>query len=173
MKPLVFVFAMLATPASAQCILSVDITTGADHGTLAESTALRGEITYTVTEEMRMGSEARAYRTDGTATITGPDGTGLTARLGFIHVVRAAHWADYVSFDMTDVSGDLGGITSYEDPMLITFYAERGTLDTFDLPDSPQEWAQFSQRQSFQVHTPDTMWTLPGVVSAPQSTCAN
>lgn len=173
MKPLLIALTMLATPASAQCSLTLDILTGADHGTLSEHTALTAEITYSVTEEMRMGSEARAYRTDGAATITGPDGTGLSARLGFIHVVRAAHWADYVSFDMTDVGGDLGGITSYEDPMLITFYAERGTLDSFDLPESPQDWAQFTQRQSFQVHTPDTMWTLPGVVSAPESTCTD
>ncbi|GAB5446353.1 MAG: hypothetical protein Gyms2KO_12260 [Gymnodinialimonas sp.] len=124
-----------------------------------------------MTEQMRMGSEARAYRTEGTALITGPDDTSLTARLGFIHVVRAPHWADYISFDMVDVSGDLGGVTDYEDPMLITFYAERGALQDFELPATSEDWAQFDQRQSFQVHTPDTMWTLPGVVSAPRGTC--
>ena len=54
---------------------------------------------------------------------------------------------------------------------LKSFYAERGALTSFDLTDGPAAWAQFDQRMGFQVHTPDTMWTLPGVVSAPVGTC--
>lgn len=59
---------------------------------------------------------------------------------------------------------------------LLTFlatpaHAERGALESFDLPNGPTAWAQFDQRQCFQVHTPDTMWVLPGVVSLPEGTC--
>ena len=161
----------LATPAHADCTLSVNIHTSAAHGTLGQGTLLTARLDYAVTRALSMGSEARAYLTDGMAEVIGPDGTGLRGRLGVIHVVRSPHWADYMSFDIVEVSGDLGGVTTYEDPMLITFYAARGALTSFDLPNGSDDWARFDQRMGFQVHTPDTMWTLPGVVSAPEGSC--
>lgn len=161
----------LAAPARAECTLRVVIHLEAEHGTLARGAPLTAELRYSVTQEMRMGAEARAYLTDGQASITAADGTGLTGRLGVIHVVRAPHWADYVSFDIAGVAGDLGGITRYGDPMLLSFFAERGALSSFALPDGPDAWAQFDQRQSFQVHTPDGSWTLLGEISAPVGSC--
>ena len=153
------------------CTLRFSVLTEAAHGDLAEGTALEAEMRYTPNRRMRMGSEATAYLTDGTVRVTGPDGTGLTGRLGVIHVVRAPHWADYLSFDIVDVAGDLGGVTAYEDPMLLSFYADRGELTSFDLPVTQAELAQFDRRRTFQVHTPDTMWTLPGALRRPLITC--
>lgn len=153
------------------CELTLTIEIGADHGALPAQTQLFAEINYTAKRAMRMGRESTAYLTDGTVKITGPSGTGLTGRLGVIHVVRAPHWADYLSFDVTKVSGDLGGVRNYEDPMLFTFYAERGQITSFDLPVTPAAFRQFARRQTFQVHTPDTMWTLPGVILGPDLHC--
>ncbi|MEO0762843.1 MAG: hypothetical protein AAFZ09_13725 [Pseudomonadota bacterium] len=154
-----------------ECSLTLTVQTEAPHGSLSEGTPLTAALTYTPTRAMRMGSEATAYLTEGQVEITAPDGTGLTGRLRVIHVVRAPHWADYLSFDIADVTGDLGGVTRYEDPMLLSFYAERGALTSFDLPVTQADLAQFGRRQTFQVHTPDTMWTLPGAVLRPVLTC--
>lgn len=153
------------------CTLSLSIITEAVHGNLATGTILQAEVNYVPTRRMRMGSETTSYLTDGAVEIAGPDGTTLTGRLGVIHVVRAPHWADYMSFDIVDVSGDLGGVTQYEDPMLFSFYAGRGKLETFDLPTTPAALDTFSRRRTFQVHTPDTMWTLPGAVRDPVIDC--
>ena len=153
------------------CQLSLTIETGAPHGTLSAQTELAAEITYTPTRVMRMGTESMAYLTDGSVKISGPSGTGLTGQLGVIHVVRAPHWADYLSFDVKDVTGDLGGVTDYEDPMLFTFYAVRGQIASFDLPKTGPALRQFDQKQTFQVHTPDTMWTLPGTIMVPELQC--
>ena len=71
------------------------------------------------------------------------------------------------------VSGDLGGVTDYEDPMLISFYIERGTLESFEIPRGDATWAAFNHRQTFQVHTPDTMWTLPGQITSVREACAD
>jgi len=169
LAPLLFLWPLAA--AAQDCTLHLSIRTEAPHGALAEGTTLQAEISYSPTRRMRMGSEATAYLTDGAVAITGPDGSGLTGRLGVIHVVRAPHWADYMSFDIVDVSGDLGGITDYEDPMLFSFYAERGEIVSFDLPTTPAAFGQFDRRQTFQVHTPDTMWTLPGAVFEPAIDC--
>ncbi|MEX3015478.1 hypothetical protein [Gymnodinialimonas hymeniacidonis] len=163
---------LIATPATAQtCTLTLSIRTEAIHGAHPEGTSLQAELTFTPTRRMRMGAEATAYLTDGTVQITGPDGTGLTGRLGVVHIVRAPHWADYMSFDIVDVAGDLGGVTDYEDPMLLSFYAERGEVASFNLPTTQAAFDQFDRRQTFQVHTPDTMWTLPGSVHDPSLTC--
>ncbi len=169
---LALLLALIPASATAQtCTLTLSIQTEAIHGTHAEGTNLQAEMTFTPTRQMRMGSEATAYLTDGAVQITGPDGTGLSGRLGVIHIVRAPHWADYMSFDIVDVTGDLGGVTDYEDPMLLSFYAERGEVASFELPTTQTDFAQFDRRQTFQVHTPDTMWTLPGSVHDPRLTC--
>ncbi len=172
MMRLAFLLALLPAAATAQtCTLTLSVRTEAEHGALSEGSTLDARLNYTPTRTMRMGSEATAYLTDGQIRITAPDGTGLTGRLRVIHVVRAPHWADYLSFDIADVAGDLGGVTAYEDPMLVSFYAERGALTSFDLPITQADLAQFDRRQTFQVHTPDTMWTLPGAVDNPMLDC--
>ncbi len=172
MKRLALPLALWPATAPAQtCTLTLNIETEALHGSLPEGTELTASLTFTTTRRMRMGSEATAYLTDGQLQITGADGTGLTGRLRVIHIVRAPHWADYMSFDIADVEGNLGGVTDYEDPMLLSFYAERGEIASFDLPTTQSAFAQFDRRQTFQVHTPDTMWTLPGTVHDPVITC--
>ncbi len=172
MRRLILLFALWPVAVQAQtCTLTASILTEAPHGGLVEGTTLKAALTYTPIRRMRMGAESTAYFTDGTVRITGPDGTGLTGRLGVIHVVRAPHWADYLSFDIVDVTGNLGGVTDYEDPMLFTFYAERGEITTFDLPTTPAAFGNFDRRRTFQVHTPDTMWTLPGAVHNPDIAC--
>ncbi len=154
------------------CTLGLSVLTEAAHGTLASGTRLAAEVTFVTTRRMRMGSETTSYLTDGSVVVSGPDGTALNGRLKVIHVVRAAHWADYMSFDVVDVTGNLGGVTSYEDPMLFSFYADRGELTSFDLPTTSAALEQFDRRRTFQVHTPDTMWTLPGSITNPAIRCA-
>lgn len=167
-------FLLIALPVVAQaqtCRLTLSILTEAPHGTLPQGTTLRGDVAYTPDHAMRMGSESVAYLTDGAVLITGPDGSSITGRLKVIHVVRAPHWADYMSFDIDNVVGNLGGVTDYEDPMLFSFYAERGEVASFDLPRTLAAINQFDRRRTFQVHTPDTMWTLPGRVVDPVIAC--
>lgn len=172
MKP--FLILLLLWPAAIQaqtCTLTLSIRTEAPHGALPEGSLLSAKLTFSPNQRLRMGSEATAYLTDGQVAVRGPDGTGLTGRLHVVHVVRAPHWADYLSFDIVDVSGDLGGVTDYEDPMLFSFYAERGQITSFDLPTTPAAFGEFDRNQTFQVHTPDTMWTLPGAVREPRILC--
>lgn len=153
------------------CTLTLSILTEAAHGALEEGSALSAEVTYRPDRRMRMGSESTAHFTEGTMKISGPDGTSLTGKLKVIHVVRAPHWADYMSFDVVDVIGDLGGVEDYQDPMLLSFYAARGETASFDLPTTQAAFDQYNRRRFFQVHTPDTMWTLPGTILDPVIAC--
>jgi hypothetical protein len=104
-------------------------------------------------------------------SVAAEEGTRIVAVLRAIHLVRTPHFADYASFDAKDVSGDLGGVTEYEDPMLLTFYAPRGSLKSFELPKDTAGWKALSKRRDFQVHTPDTMQTLPGAITAFEIGC--
>ena len=155
------------------CTLTFAVQIEAPHGTLTHESTLTGTLTYSVERQMRMGSEAMAYFTDGEIQVSAADSTALNGRLGVIHVVRSPHWADYISFDITDVAGDLGGVTAYENPMLLSFYAERGSLASFDLPMTLTALDAFDRRRTFQVHTPDTMWTLPGTLLEPSLSCSS
>ncbi|MEM7544070.1 MAG: hypothetical protein AAF367_00895 [Pseudomonadota bacterium] len=164
--------ALFASPVLANdCLVTFDVETGADHGTLPLGTLLRGTIRYAEGQSMKLGSETVSYLSTGTMEIVAPDGTGLTGLLRAIHMVRTPHFADYASFDLKDVAGDLGAISSYEDPMLVTLYAPGGSLQSFDLPRDADGWSAFGQRREFQVHTPDTMWTLPGLISNFDGSC--
>ena len=118
-----------------------------------------------------MGQETVSYLSSGTLRVTADDGSSVTGTIRAIHVVRTPHFADYVSFDANKVSGDLGGVTAYEDPMLVTLFAPRGSLQSFDLPKTTEGWQALQRRRVFQVHTPDTMWTLPGRVSEFEAQC--
>ena len=51
-----------------------------------------------------------------------PGRGAVTGQIGVVHVVRAPYTADYISFDASRASGDLGGRISYADPMLVTLY---------------------------------------------------
>ncbi|MEO1492487.1 MAG: hypothetical protein AAFV19_10090 [Pseudomonadota bacterium] len=156
---------------SQTCRAEFEIVTNDVHGTLPAGTVLTGEMTYAEGRSMKMGSETMSYLSNGSMIVTAKDGTRIEAALRAIHLVRTPHFADYASFDAKDVVGDLGGVIDYEDPMLLTFYAPRGSLKSFDLPTSTAGWQALSKRRDFQVHTPDTMETLPGEISAFQVTC--
>lgn len=164
----------LGAPASATeatCRAEFEIVTDAVHGTLPKGTLLMGEMTYNEERALKMGAETVSYLPDGSITIVAADGTRIEASLRAIHLVRTPHFADYASFDAKDVSGDLGGVTEYEDPMLLTLYAPRGSLETFELPRDTVAWKALNKRRDFQVHTPDTMQTLPGEITAFQISC--
>lgn len=156
---------------AATCSAQFDIISGADHGSLPTGTVLKGQINYDEGRAMQMGPETRSYLASGIMRVTAPDGTSITGSLRVIHLVRTPYFADYVSFDIKDVGGDLGGVTDYEDPMLVTFFAPRGSLESFDLPRSTKDWQALSKRREFQVHTPDTMQTLPGKVEGFRARC--
>ncbi|MCV3273464.1 hypothetical protein [Roseobacter sinensis] len=74
-------------------------------------------------------------------------------------------------FDMGDVAGDMGCVVDDEGPMLLTFYAERGEVTSFDLRSTPAAFGQFDRHRTFQSHTPDTMWTRLGEVQDPVMSC--
>lgn len=157
---------------AATCEARFDVVTEADHGSLPVGTVLKGVIAYDEGSSMKMGQETMSYMSTGTIQVQAPDGSQVAGVLRAIHLVRAPHFADYVSFDAKDVKGDLGGVVLYEDPMLVTLFAPRGSLVSFELPKNTMEWQTLTRRRVFQVHTPDTMWTLPGSISNFDASCS-
>lgn len=157
--------------AQTDCRVSFDVYTTKDHGTLAAGSLLNGTVTFTATEEYRQDVETLSYLSTGTTRLTAADGTEVTGNIGVVHVVRTPYTADYISIDATGVSGNLGGVESYEDPMLVTLYAAPLTLQTSDLPETPDDWNLLSKRRMFQVHTPDTMAILPGTIENLTGSC--
>ena len=170
---LALVISMLVTTETRaeRCEARFDIITEANHGNLQKGARLKGLILYDEGRRLRMGSETTSYLATGDMRVTAPDGSGVTGTIRAIHLVRTPHFADYVSFDAKNVQGDLGGISDYEDPMLVTLFAPRGSLRSFDLPKDTDGWKALRRRQVFQVHTPDTMWTLPGQILNFESQC--
>lgn len=169
---LVLLLGPLGGPVLAEtCAARFDVTTEAAHGTLPAGAVLSGTLSYDEGRAMRMGSETMSYLATGTLDVRAPDGTALSGTLRAIHLVRTPYFADYVSFDAKGVTGDLGGVTDYEDPMLVTLFAPMGALTSFELPKDTVGWTALEKRQVFQVHTPDTMWTLPGLVSGFEAAC--
>ncbi|QHQ36660.1 hypothetical protein [Algicella marina] len=164
---MLFAFFLIPTlPAAAEiCTATFTTETEADHGNLPSGTTLNGSISYQPVDPMRMGNETVSYLVSGTMRVEAADGSYVAGRLQAIHVTRTPHFADYASFDASDVTGNLGTVEAYEDPMLVTLFAPRGSLTTFDLPRDSAGWQAYSRRRVFQVHTPDTMWTLPGRIS--------
>ncbi|WP_338550075.1 hypothetical protein [Roseovarius phycicola] len=152
------------TAQAAECLATFQIETEADHGTLPSGSILQGEIAYSEGRALRMGNETVSYLSTGTIRVVALDGSSVSGVVRAVHMVRTPHFADYASFDAKNVDGNLGGISAYEDPLLITLFAPRGSLESFDLPKDTEGWTALSRRQVFQVHTPDTMWTLPGRV---------
>ncbi len=105
-----------------------------------------------------------SYLSTGTIRVVAPNGSSVSGVVRAVHMVRTPHFADYASFDAKDVDGNLGGISAYEDPLLITLFAPRASQESFDLHKDTERWTALSRWQVFEVHTPDTMWTLPGRV---------
>ncbi len=166
-KLLALVLALgFALPAGAetQCNLRFDVTANIAHGSIDAGNTMKGTIEFTSSEQMQQGSEAYSYFTNGTMRIEADDGSAITGTIGTVHVVRTDHTGDYISIDSPVIVGDLGGITSYVGPMLVTLYGNPNSLATFALPVSPEDWNLLDKRRVFQVHTPNTNATLPGKI---------
>lgn len=153
------------------CEAHFAVETQAAHGTLPTGTLLNGVIRFNDDKPFRNGSETVSYLDAGTMSVTAPDGTAVSGILRAVHITRTPYFADYASFDVKDVSGDLGSVSSYEDPMLVTLFAKGETLTTFDLPTDTAGWGALSKRRVFQVHTPNTMAVLPGRVTQFDVSC--
>ncbi|MEL7463046.1 MAG: hypothetical protein AAFN79_03210 [Pseudomonadota bacterium] len=171
LKAALFVAASPLAATAAECVGTFEVTTSAAHGSLPAGTVLAGEIAYDEGRSMRMGEETVSYLSTGTLKVSAPDGTAITAALRVIHMTRTPWFADWASFDAKDVAGDLGSVTDYEDPLLLSLYAPRGSLASFELPRDTAGWEALSDRRDFQVHTPDTMWTLPGEITSFEIDC--
>ena len=157
--------------AAARCEARFTVEIEAAHGTLPQGTLLDGRIAFGGDRPFRNGDETVSYLDAGTMTLTAPDGTSIRGALRAVHLTRTPHFADYASFDAKDVAGDLGSVTAYEDPMLVTLFAQGGSLTTFDLPTDTDGWSNLSKRRVFQVHTPNTMAVLPGRITRFEVTC--
>ncbi|NMM43579.1 hypothetical protein HH303_03755 [Rhodospirillaceae bacterium KN72] len=161
------------TPASAatHCTATFDIRANHDHGTVATGSMLRGAIDFRSAESVWSENKTLSHLSEGTMAITAEDGSSVDGKISVVHVVRTPEIADYVSFDAGHVHGDLGGITAYEDPMLVTLYGPPATLDSPELPLSEADWNSLNKRMVFQVHTPDTMRTFSGVIEEWRGSC--
>lgn len=153
------------------CTAKFDIRANHDHGTVAMGSMLHGTIDLRSTESVWSENKTLSHLSEGTMEITAEDGSSVDGRISVVHVVRTPEIADYVSFDAGHVHGDLGGVTEYEDPMLVTLYGPPATLDTPELPRSEGDWNLLGKRMVFQVHTPDTMGTFSGVIEGWHGSC--
>lgn len=154
-----------------ECKLTFDVITGNALGTVKPGDTLKGEVAFKTTSSWQQDVETKSYTSDGTIAVSHPDAGSVNAKVRVVHVVRTPYIADYISIDAHMATGNLGGERRYEDPMLITFYAPRVTLRTFDIPRTLMDWAQLSKRRVFQVHTPDAMATFYGDLKNLQGGC--
>ncbi|RED14324.1 hypothetical protein [Pontivivens insulae] len=152
------------------CSLSFEMEAGNAIGTILPGTPLQGEATYTITGVWQERDTTTSYYSEGSMTVTAPDGSSVTADVTTVHVIRTPWTADYVSFDATDAAGDLGGESRYVDPMLLTLFGRPGVLKDFGMP-SGEDWEALDVRRTFQVHTPTTMEVFIGPVTAFEGTC--
>lgn len=157
----------LATPSGGKanefdCALTFDVVAGNALGSVKPGDRLKGGLSFATTSAWQQDVETKSYMSDGTIVVTHPNAGSVRAKVRVVHVVRTPYIADYISVDAHKAEGNLGGESRYEDPMLVTFYAPRLTLTTFDIPRTLDDWGQLSKRRVFQVHTPDAMATFYG-----------
>jgi len=154
-----------ANPVQAQnqtCTLTFDVIAGNALGTIRPGEHLTGKVEFSTARSWYQDKETLSYFSNGKISVTHHDKGTVRAHVRVVHVVRTPYTADYISIDANHAEGNLGGEKSYEDPMLITFYSKPGTLTTFDLPRTNEDWNRLSKRRFFQVHTPDAMSTFYG-----------
>ena len=158
--------------ASEKCTLEFEFRAVNEIGTIGPSDPLKGAMTFTVDREWQQGSETRSYYAKGSITLSGM-GTGqVTGEVYVVHVVRTTHTWDYISIVAGKVHGDLGGETRYHDPMVFTLADKPGTLESFELPTSTEDWNHLSRTQKFQFHTPDANQIFYGTVTDVQGKCS-
>ena len=158
--------------ASETCTLEFDFRAVNGIGTIGPGDPLKGAMTFTVDREWQQGPETRSYYANGPITLSGM-GTGkVTGEVYVIHVVRTTHTWDYISIVAGKVEGNLGGETRYHDPMVFTLADKPGTLESFELPTSTEDWNRLSRTQKFQFHTPDANQIFYGTISDVQGNCS-
>ncbi len=71
-------------------------------------------------------------------------------------MTRSPAVADSLLIDARDVSGNLGQVKNYFDPMLFAVYGKRGMLSNFDLPRGSDGWNAFNMKRVFQYQSPES-----------------
>ncbi len=140
-----------ANPTS--CTFQFDAFAETAHGTISSGENLKGLINFTLdgTDE---DAQSRDYFAKGEIIVTRPGRGKLSGKIRFVRVTRSPAVADYLLIDARDVSGNLGQVKKYFDPMLVAVYGERGMLSNFDLPSGNGGWNAFNMKRVFQYHSP-------------------
>lgn len=159
------------SPAGLTCRLTFDIVAENHIGTLANGGNLTGTLHFQVLSAWRQDTETVSYTTDGRLSAGAAGHGSVGGKIGYVHVVRAPAIADYISIDVSGAHGDLGGETTYYDPMLVTLYAPAGTLPNSEIPATDARWQALSKRRVFQVHTPTAAQTFHGPITRLTGTC--
>lgn len=135
------------------CAFQFDAVAETAHGTISSGENLKGRIKFTLngTDE---DAQSRDYFAKGEIMVTRPGGGELSGKIRFVRVTRSPAVADYLLIDARDVSGNLGNVKLYFDPMLVAVYGERGMLSNFDLPRASEGWNAFNMKRTFQYHSP-------------------
>ena len=161
-----------APPAAATtCDVSFDFSFDAQLGALAPGAPLSAQARFKTVEPLRQPGDGLSFTTEGELTMTAPDGTQLTARIVDMHISRTDGSLDYISFNARRLSGDLGGLTEFADPMLVTWYGPHGTLPGLDFPES-DEWEELTKRRAVQMRIPGTPNFFFGKIGTTRVNCS-
>ncbi len=153
------------------CNLNFTMVAENDVGSIKPGEKLSGSVFFEVISADFSDEETMSYATRGKLRVNAKDKGSVEADIRVVHVVRSPYVGDYISVDAWHSTGDLGGETRFEDPMLITFYADIGTLASYDIPRNVSDWAALSKRRTWQVHTPTTLETFYGPVVSLEGKC--
>ncbi len=152
------------------CELEFMVKAAVPHGTIAAGEKLNGNASFKVVSE-KVNADTITYMSDGELTVSDGDGGKVSGNIWIVNVARTPYFSDYISIDVKDVQGDLGGIETYFDPMLVTLYTDGGNLATHDLPTDAQGWNALNKNRTFQVHTPTAQVTFFGEPSEFSGEC--
>jgi hypothetical protein len=135
------------------CTFQFDAVAETAHGTISSGETLKGQIKFTLARSDEEG-QSRDYPAKGEIIVSGPDGSELSGKIRFVRVTRSPAVADSLLIDARDVSGNLGQVKNYFDPMLFAVYGKRGMLSNFDLPRGSDGWNAFNMKRVFQYQSP-------------------
>lgn len=143
------------------CELEFTVTAEIAHGTIAVGDQLTGKASFQVTSTKR-NEDAISYMSEGELSVADVNGGKVSGNIWIVNVARTPSFTDFISIDVKEVKGDLGGVESYFDPMLVTLYTEGGAMTSHDLPSDAQGWNALSKNRTFQVHTHSAQETFYG-----------
>ncbi len=136
------------------CTFQFDAVAETPHGTIPSGETLKGHIKFTLDGTDDEDAQSRDYFANGEFRVTRPGGGELSGKIRFVRVTRAPAVTDSLLIDARDVSGNLGQVKTYFDPMLVVVYGERGMLSNFDLPRGSEGWNALNMKRTFQYHSP-------------------